>query len=546
MAAPVKSSRWGSFLQQAVAGVEARLDNILAEGENGISSAQPDAAQSATVSIRDQHPLNGISRSSTSSRTNDRLQERLAKAMASKTVQQSDARSISSDSRSARPSTDVAAIAAETPRSPVLTSSKTSYSQCSEANESTNVASELPRPSVGSETHQSECFQCHTFQGHIAVLEGSLEQTKREQQEETHRYVEQFEALQAKLQFLARDATDAARKSAASAPTGSFDQKLAERDEKIAVLLEEGRKLAATEQKHRSIIRKLRSQLSNIEKELAEARARLEKATADLETLRPRATRSEELEQSTNDLQIRLNGARDEMNALRANVAANTSTIQQLRDGLAKARDQASLAATKASEESLNLEKRRIKDLEDTVAALALDKNLVAERAKITIAEAEERAKIAADRLRVAELEMRAELQSMESKLEAMRALAEEASSGAISDSQIKILRQVETLQTQHAIATDNWQGIEASLLTRVDNLERERDDALRRESEMRKKARETATRCKRQDEELQELTSKFPHYQNDIEAYQSQIGTLSQPGSLESGESWFGAQALA
>ncbi|TDZ28166.1 hypothetical protein CTRI78_v012127 [Colletotrichum trifolii] len=169
------------------------------------------------------------------------------------------------------------------------------------------------------------------------------------------------------------------------------------------------------------------------------------------------------------------------MNALRANVAADKSTIQQLRDGLAKARDQASLAATKASEESLNLEKRRIKDLEDTVAALALDKNLVAERAKITIAEAEERAEIAADRLRVAELEMRAELQSMESKLEAMRALAEEASSGAISDSQIKILRQVETLQTQHAIASDNWQGIEASLLTRVDNLERERDDALRR-----------------------------------------------------------------
>ena len=27
------SSRWGSFLQQAVAGVESRLDNILAEGD---------------------------------------------------------------------------------------------------------------------------------------------------------------------------------------------------------------------------------------------------------------------------------------------------------------------------------------------------------------------------------------------------------------------------------------------------------------------------------------------------------------------------------
>jgi len=32
MAAPAKKSGWGSFLQQAVAGVESRLDNILAEG----------------------------------------------------------------------------------------------------------------------------------------------------------------------------------------------------------------------------------------------------------------------------------------------------------------------------------------------------------------------------------------------------------------------------------------------------------------------------------------------------------------------------------
>lgn len=33
MAAPGKQSRWGSFLSQAVAGVESRLDNILSETE---------------------------------------------------------------------------------------------------------------------------------------------------------------------------------------------------------------------------------------------------------------------------------------------------------------------------------------------------------------------------------------------------------------------------------------------------------------------------------------------------------------------------------
>jgi hypothetical protein len=36
MSGPAKqSSRWGSFLQQAVAGVESRLDNILTDAEEG-------------------------------------------------------------------------------------------------------------------------------------------------------------------------------------------------------------------------------------------------------------------------------------------------------------------------------------------------------------------------------------------------------------------------------------------------------------------------------------------------------------------------------
>jgi hypothetical protein len=47
MATPSKqTSRWGSFLQQAVAGVESRLDNILAEG--GDEAAKPSKLATAT------------------------------------------------------------------------------------------------------------------------------------------------------------------------------------------------------------------------------------------------------------------------------------------------------------------------------------------------------------------------------------------------------------------------------------------------------------------------------------------------------------------
>lgn len=60
MAAPVKqTSRWGSLLQQAVAGVESRLDNILAEGvgdggvrDEGLQAKKPPVATPAPVAAK--------------------------------------------------------------------------------------------------------------------------------------------------------------------------------------------------------------------------------------------------------------------------------------------------------------------------------------------------------------------------------------------------------------------------------------------------------------------------------------------------------------
>ncbi|OLN92905.1 Protein sgm1 [Colletotrichum chlorophyti] len=579
MAAPAKSSRWGSFLQQAVAGVEARLDNILAEGDPN----QPQTAQAASTPapVLTKDVQAAPPRSSTSSRTNDRLQERLAKAMASKANNSSEARSVASDSHSARPSTDSGRPEASTPpqnehvpastpttnsTSPVIVkpvtpetptqdaqkvvksppeSNESQTPQDARQNEQQMVPQESNRGDRPEETFQVPvsglnivesktedgrgCKQCSALRTQVEALESRLEQTAKEQQEEIHRYVEQFEALQAKLQFLARDATDAARKSAVAAPAGTFERNLAERDEKISLLMEEGRNLAATEQKHRTIIKKLKSQLADNEKMMAGVRTHNDKLTTELDMLRPRAIRVEELEQSNQELRIKSNGMQDELNALRVEIASNKSTIDKLRDDLRKASDQANSAVARANEEALVKEKCRAKDLEDTIAALQVEKNLIAERAKASAVEAQERATQAAERARIMELEMKGELQAMEGKLEAMRALAEEASSGAVGDTQAKLLRQVETLQTQHAIAAENWQRIEASLVTRVSNLERERDDALRRESEMRKKARETANRCKRQEEELQELTIKVPNHQRDIEAYQARIEGLQK-----------------
>lgn len=89
------------------------------------------------------------------------------------------------------------------------------------------------------------------------------------------------------------------------------------------------------------------------------------------------------------------------------------------------------------------------------------------------------------------EAELKGEQSVLESKMENLRSKAEEASSGAAGESQAKLLRQIETLQTQYSVASENWQTLEGSLLSRLANLEKERDDVAQREGEMRRKIRE-------------------------------------------------------
>lgn len=54
MAAPAKqsSSRWGSFLQQAVAGVESKLDEILAEGDEAAKPTKPVPAAPVAIATK--------------------------------------------------------------------------------------------------------------------------------------------------------------------------------------------------------------------------------------------------------------------------------------------------------------------------------------------------------------------------------------------------------------------------------------------------------------------------------------------------------------
>jgi hypothetical protein len=158
---------------------------------------------------------------------------------------------------------------------------------------------------------------------------------------------------------------------------------------------------------------------------------------------------------------------------------------------LAESASQAKAEEVKIIQDLLDQEKKRNSDLDNDVSSLKIEKELVTTKAKVQIDELRAKMEREAERARIAEVEMRGEQQMLESRLEIMRARAEEVSTGATGDAQAKLLRQIETLHTQYAIASENWQGIEASLNARATNLEKERDEALKRETDIRRKARE-------------------------------------------------------
>lgn len=561
MSAPAKqSSRWGSFLQQAVAGVESRLDNILTDADESGKATKPTpslAESTGKDTVRSQNgnlmTITGLARSSSnSSRTNDRLQERLARAVAAKNAGQKSDSLTGTPSRSGvstpvlnndshRLSLDASSAAGTEVEEEVgaqLNSKDNSESTDSgkvENSESEGKLSHLPtkiesletssrlstesarssvpRVSVDSARQQALESVISTdgtsaeaattgpgpkstaeYDALLKQLQSDFENSELQRQEEVHSYVERIDALEAKLQYLARESADSARAAINSAPPGSLEKKLAEKEEQVSLLMEEGQKLSKKELAHLTTIKKLRVTIQEHNKELAESKKKQEKAERDASSANDRLKRAVGSERLLTDKQRLILQLQKENESLKAIRDLNDSTIADLRAQLDAAVTQSKQVEIQLANEALEAEKKRVADLEEDVANLKIENGLVADRAQAQIKELREKMDKDAERSRMTELEMKTEQQMLESKLEVMRARAEEVSSGATGDAQAKLLRQIETLQTQYAVAGENWQGIEASLIARAASLEKERDEATRREADVRRKARDVVS----------------------------------------------------
>ncbi|KAJ5568714.1 hypothetical protein N7450_011200 [Penicillium hetheringtonii] len=583
--------KWGmgNFFQQAVAGVESRLDNILMDEEERPKSAQSKPKDSESTGSSAQPPLSrspagSLSRSSSNARRNDRLQERLARAMVKNNAprnSQSSPSGVSSPNASPRPSNDgrpsleidanVASSAdvAEGPKSSSIAEEKIESEETNPRVSSemgpnnrqlmdVGAAETLPRPSNDpgerlstSETTSekptaSQDADAPSNRPSVESLRPSVDipsesranddPIESQRQEEIHGYIERIDALQSKLKYLAKEAAESAKQAAANASPGSVEKQLLEKDEKIALLLEEGQKLSKSEMDHRTVIRKLRQQINDNTKAQTENKKKTEKLERDLTSSESRAKRAEAAEKRANDSLTSQTKVTKDLEAVTNERNALSQTVQEMKAQLSRAVARAETAESKAQSDALEQERRRANDLEEELSTIKIERDISEEKAKKEISSLNEKLEQEKERARMLEVELKGEQSVLESKMESLRSRAEEASSGATGETQAKLLRQIETLQTQYSVASDNWHTLEGSLLARLGNVEKERDDMARRESDLRKKIRELNLKTKKLEEELEtaketehELGCRLDDRMEELQKLQNKLEAMTE-----------------
>ncbi|EEA20390.1 M protein repeat protein [Talaromyces marneffei ATCC 18224] len=348
-------------------------------------------------------------------------------------------------------------------------------------------------------------------------------------QEDMHEYIERIDALQSKLKYLAKEAAESARDAASAAKPGSIEKQLSEKDERIALLLEEGQKLSKTELDNRTVIKKLRQQLAESNKQETDLKRRTAKLERDVSDAEARAKRAEASEKKAQESLNSQSRASKDLESITAERNALTSTVEELKSQLARAVTRAEAAESRAQAEVVEHSKRRITELEDDLSSAKIERELSEEKLRREIRSLQDNLGREKENAHLLEAELKSEQSVLESKMESLRSRAEEVSSSTAGETQAKLLRQIETLQTQYAVASENWQGIESSLISRLNGMEKERDEIARKEADLRRKTREVNIRAKKAEDELETANETIADLDRSLQETKQQLQKLQQ-----------------
>lgn len=230
-------------------------------------------------------------------------------------------------------------------------------------------------------------------------------------QEELHGYLERIDALQSKLAYLASTATRDAHTVAEEADQGSLKKKLAEKDKKIAQLLEEGQKLSANEIKALGSVRTFRVRLQEEEKAKAELKKRLETVDHEITDAKERTRRAEERDRMATEKLKTLPKLEREMHELKADQIAANATIAELKKMLEEAEQETEDAERRAQTDGVEEQMKIVAELNDELSNSKIEKRLIEDRAKKEINEVRQETARQQEKAKLVELELKSEIQ---------------------------------------------------------------------------------------------------------------------------------------
>lgn len=533
----MKSSKWGSLLQGAVANLESRLDTILAEEGPTKGPKPPAQGLQRTSSQVKKDPVLGLTATAVPLRTSTESQRHASTRSSLDTSRDAtkNVPAIVVESVTDNKDSDDAVAAIE----PLQELASDSAMQDIGNRVSIDSTRSGDSASVQNDDHVEVAGSTSTYtpsvdelQVQLAELKADSETQEAQRQEEVNTYLERIDALQAKLQNLTSDLAERGRTVGEGATEDNVEKKLAAKDVQIAELLEEGQKLSKLEVTQAGTIKKLRRKAAEDGRLIADLKRRLGAIEKNLADKTDNQARLETSMKDANTRLVRLARAERDLEEQKRACDARDQIIESLKKQtettILKAREEEKAIASRA----LEAERKVAQSLLDDITTIKLEKQFADDKRRSEQKSAEDARERDRERHAAAEAALRNEIQTLETRLEVLRERNEEASSATIGGDQSKLLRQIDLLQSQYSQASENWQGIESSLQARLAVVERERDEASKQESEVRKRAREANSASRKLQDELDETVRKCNVLEAELSERQAAASKLQSRAS--------------
>lgn len=294
-------------------------------------------------------------------------------------------------------------------------------------------------------------------------------------------------------------------------------QVLKEKDDKIAQLLKEGENLSMRELKYTNTIKKLKASESDYDREIQRLTKKVDSLESEKKSSKDETKRLKESEQQltvkSKTLQIQLDNERE------------------------------------ALQEEINRNKELSKKIEELSQVLIQEKN----QSFNTINELKRSLEKERQKAKSSKEDSLAEINRLEGKIEQLRYQSENAQAHTTTDdeSYLKLIRQHDTLQSQYTSATENWQSIEASLMSKISNLEIEVSNFKDKLESSEKKNEILSNDLRSRVEEIEKLKKELKTLTLENSRSQTKLTTLSKDyeelqGDLERKEMSFNKEKAA